>query len=546
MTQANIKNEVMERGDIKNLGASEISERLKYRSWRMNNIYYIVDEFANVIPFIMNVIQKNIWRSRGHKNLILKYRQGWVSTLFIIYLLDDILFWWKNRSNYFITHRRDLLEAFFKKAKFTFDYIEPCIKDLVDKPNTDNSNELFFKKNNNTLYIGLNVRWRTPTKIHISEFAWMRHDVQTWLLNEIEQFRQTEITIESTANWMWDLFYSLCMNAKQNMWEYKLLFYWFDIDDRNEKNFPAEFLPTGEENAFIKNHLSQYPIAQAYRKIYWRRIRIETSNAFGDDWPKLFSQENPITIEDAFISSGASVFDMWQTFYIQKVLNEIEWIKIFMKPTDWLVIWVDLAEWWIKWDYCAFSARHASGQIAFQYKWRVSEIVLAKKLDYILNQYSESDGWTNKKFIWTILPENNVWLAFINECKKYSWFSYVLKERKSDTAKDDNLVQKYWFRTTLATKDMIIREYRWALYRQEIHITQEIYSEMKTYQYDETNRPNAISPNHDDLLMADMIAYNWVLHEPYVAKYAKTPFDLEWLSVMERHLHKVKRGDYSD
>jgi hypothetical protein len=55
---------------------------------------------------------------------------------------------------------------------------------------------------------------------------------------------------------------------------------------------------------------------------------------------------------------------------------------------------------------------------------------------------------------------------------------------------------------------MIIREYRAALYNQDIHITPELYSEMKTYQYDKENRPNAIAPNHDDLLVADMIAYN--------------------------------------
>ena len=53
---------------------------------------------------------------------------------------------------------------------------------------------------------------------------------------------------------------------------------------------------------------------------------------------------------------------------------------------------------------------------------------------------------------------------------------------------------------------MIIREYRSALYNREIYLSDELVSEILTYQFDKNNRPNAIPPNHDDLLMADMIA----------------------------------------
>lgn len=178
--------------------------------------------------------------------------------------------------------------------------------------------------------------------------------------------------------------------------------------------------------------------------------------------------------------------------------------------------------------------------MAFQFKGRVSEIILAQKLDYILTQYKENDMC----FMGTIQPENNVGLAFINECKQYDWFQYVLKSRQGDRAEGEDIIQKYGFRTTKQSKDLIIREYRMALYAQEIWITPDLHSEMSTYQYDKENRANAIAPNHDDLLIADMIAYNAILHEPWVVTYSVKPIDEDSLSLVERHILRVKRGDY--
>lgn len=93
---------------------------------------------------------------------------------------------------------------------------------------------------------------------------------------------------------------------------------------------------------------------------------------------------------------------------------------------------------------------------------------------------------------------------------------------------------------------MIIREYRGALYRKELTISSELYSEMKTYQYDKNNRPNAIAPNHDDLLMADMIAYYGLQHEPFVAKHQKPKIDVEMLNPYQRHMHNLRNQRQGD
>jgi len=78
-------------------------------------------------------------------------------------------------------------------------------------------------------------------------------------------------------------------------------------------------------------------------------------------------------------------------------------------------------------------------------------------------------------------------------CKSYPWFQYLLKQRKEDSPSDENLVQKYGFRTTSQSKNLIIREYRNALISGDIWVTPELHSEIMTYQYDKDNAANAMS-----------------------------------------------------
>jgi len=539
-----IENEIIDRSSIQKLNPEELFARLTSKKWRMQNLYYIVDEYGQTVPFHFNYIQNLIWEEQDWRCVILKYRQGWVSTLKIIDLTDDVLFWPNNRNNYFITHRQDLLDEFFKKARYTYDSMVSCIKAILPRPKTDNSNELYWKETNSTLKIALDVRWKTPTKIHVSEFAWMTSENQSKVYIAMNEFRQASVTIESTANGLWDVFYVLCMNAKDWLWDYKLLFYPFDIEDRNELEPPENWIPNEDELQFYKNYLEKHWKEKWYRKLFWRHKKIETALALWEDWEKKFNQENPITIEHAFVSSGAMVFDVSQEFRIQKHYKEIEGWKLYLPPTDELVFGIDMAEGWVKWDYSTISWRNRKWQVACQFKWKVNEIILAQKMDFIL-WYEEN--W--RKYQWLLLPENNVGLAFINECKHYSWFQFMLKARSIDNASDDNIQEKYWFRMTTVSKDLIIREYRWALYRKDetwIWITLDTLAEIRTFQYDSNNRPNAISPNHDDLLVADMIAYHWTVHESWVVTYRPPREVEEDMGYLQRLKLRVSRWDYLD
>lgn len=259
-----------------------------------------------------------------------------------------------------------------------------------------------------------------------------------------------------------------------------------------------------------------------------------------DEWQEAFKQ-NYLLIPKKLAWMPVFEQEYIDKIQLQKPIEEIEWFKIYEEPQDELVIWIDVSEWWEKSDFMAIVCRNRQGKVVFTFKDRVNEVVLAQKLDFIL-KYEKN--W--KKYKCTILPENNTWLALINEMKKYKWFQFVLKQRNESDVWDDNLVQKYWFRTSTQSKDLIIREYKMAIYNKKIWITEDILDEVYTYQFDQNNRPNAIKPDHDDLLMADMIAYNWILHEPFIAKYIKTAIDLEAMTPIQRHLYKLKRWDYQE
>lgn len=360
----------------------------------------------------------------------------------------------------------------------------------------------------------------------------------------MESFRECNITIESTANGQGDIFHGLVTQAKQGDSEYNLLFYGFDVDDRNEIDAEG-FVPTSEEETFITSFLSKYQREKALRKIAWRRMKIHTYKAKGLKGEDYFCQENPISIEDAFISSGSAVFDLNQPYQIQQPIRSIEGFNLFCDPCDELTIGIDIAEGGIRGDYSTISARRPDGKLAFQFKDRVNEIILAQKLDWILNYQAEPNG---KKYLGVIAPENNVGLAFINECfstrdngsYKYPWCQYILKQRKIDDVSEENIQEKYGFRTTKQSKDLIIREYRGAIYSKKIWVSPELYAEICTYQYDDKNRPNAVGNNHDDLLIADMIAFNIMEHEHFVAKYHVTEKDLLDMDIVSRHMARLK------
>lgn len=71
-----VPRELFHEDDILNMSADELEEALSEPEWRINNLYYIVDEYGQKIMFKLNEIQQRISKCYAKKRNILKYRQG--------------------------------------------------------------------------------------------------------------------------------------------------------------------------------------------------------------------------------------------------------------------------------------------------------------------------------------------------------------------------------------------------------------------------------------------------------------------------------------
>lgn len=541
-----------------------IIEHLSNQKWRIENLYCIVDEDRNKIAFIPNYIQRQIvqavidWDDDYIRHIILKYRQGWVSTLFTIILLDEFLWGWRNLYNVIIAHERKLLISLFKKIRFALDNMDPAFKIFIPQMDSDNANELFIKKTNNRLAVTLDTRWETPTRIHITELAWREFAKQSSLLLAVNPLRKCKITIESTANWIWDPFYNIVQEARKWSWTYKLLFYPWYIEERNKTALPFWYGLNEDEiletrKTWWKHYRINYTDKEKQLKtlynltdeqVYWRRTQIADAMALWEDWNKKFDQENPDSIDTAFVASGTQVFDLSLSYKINKPIAEIWDFKIFGPPEDWMVFGIDTAEWWKAWDYSTIVWVSRKWKTLITFRKKCEDFQLAEAMDRIFNLEYE---W--KYFVWTIQVERNKWSAFIAEARRYDWFYLMLKWR-DPTATSDDTKEYYWFWTWWWSKELLIRDFRKWIYNWQLEITEQIYSEISTYIYNNW-KAEAMSWKHDDLIMAFMIAYNWVLYEYFIATYAETKLERQNVNVLAKFDQQIlswdfEQNEYSD
>lgn len=517
-----------------------IVEKISDFKWRIQNMYYIVNEDGEKMLFKPNFIQRQIIKAIIFgdddyiRHIILKYRQGWVSTLFTILLLDEFLWGGTNIYNVIIAHERKLLVTLFKKIRFAFDCMDEEFKVFIPKIDTDNANELFIWKTNNRLVVALDTRGETPTRIHITELAWREVPQQAKLLLAVNPLRKTRITIESTANGIGDPFYNLVQTAREWRGTYKLLFYPWFIDERNKTELPpgTELTMTEKE----KQLQTLYDLTPL--QLYWRRKQIDDANALGEDGEKKFDQENPHNIDSAFISSGKQVFDLSLAYKINKPIAEIWDFKIYGDPEDGMVFGVDTAEGWGKSDYSVIIGMSRTGKVLVTYRKKVEDYKLASAMDELLSlQYN------GKYFVGTILPERNKGAAFVTEARHYDWFYLILKGRDATATKDDTK-EYYGFITTKWSKELLIRDFRKAIYNAGVEITEDIYNEICTYVYHNDGAAGAMVGKNDDMVMATMIALHGVIYEHFVATYAQTNIERKYRNPLEAFDASLMSWDY--
>lgn len=196
----------------------KLAEKLKDRRWRLDNLYWIVNEKGEEVLFRLNFVQKLLFHALWYFNVILKSRQHGVTTFFAILYLDICLFN-SNVHALLIAHSREESEEIFERnVKHAYDRLDPNVR-AARLAKSDSKRKLVFA-NGSSIRVTTSGRSGTFQLVHISElgkvaakFPEKSREIKTGTLNAIHAGQI--VTIESTAEGREGDFYEICELARK-------------------------------------------------------------------------------------------------------------------------------------------------------------------------------------------------------------------------------------------------------------------------------------------------------------------------------------------
>ena len=463
------------------------------KHWRLNHLYKIVDKKWATITFKFNKAQEELHQKQIETNrlIILKARQLWISTYKLIEWLDRSIFK-KNQTCIITAHKLDKLKDLFAKVKFAYDNLPESIqlKDwkIWKKPQAfyNSANELYFKENNSKIQVSLDSRSWTPTFLHITELAFMDRakEMWTWSIPSIPKW--APITIETTANGIWNFFEELWSKYYKRDWEFSTVFFpWYEQQEYRSDNIQE--LPKELE------HLKNYNLEQ--QQISWY---IEQYNLL---WREVF-QEYPTHPQEAFLNT-------WNPFFNIGVVNTIKPIpytqdlkythlRIYWKPNNNCLYGVDTSWGGVDWDNASIVVRDTSLNLLACFYDRVPPDYLADVVLYLW------DLWY--KAINTLAVEiNNTWIATIDKLKTSQVWPYLYWQTTVDE-RTQRKSKKLWFNTNIKTRPLILNSYEELIRKKElIEFDERVKDELFTFIINDNWKPEAMQWKHDDWIMSDAI-----------------------------------------
>ena len=286
---------------------------------------------AQIVPFILNRAQRKFlaqvldqWQRTGKVRIvILKARQLGLSTA-----VEAFLYWWVSQhratKGIIVTHEAAASTALFDMTKRYHENVPAFLK-----PSTSRSNgrELKFDKLDSGYIIataGSDTvgRGETLQAVHLSEVGlWPKGkaaDIMNGLLQAVPAVDDTFVFVESTARGMSGPFYKACKAAEDGSSGYELCFLPWFFDDKYRSQVDEAFTRTPEEDELAAEALRAYDDTLDDEQLMFRRQKIAL------DGLPLFKQEYPSNPEEAFLTSGAPVFNLENLHEALKVTPDIK------------------------------------------------------------------------------------------------------------------------------------------------------------------------------------------------------------------------------
>lgn len=283
-----------------------ILAKFKGQVWRLNNLYYCLDEDGQQFLFKMNDVQQELYREMHYNNIVPKSRQHGVTTFFALFFLDCCLFQ-KDKSAGIIAHRlNDAQKILRTKIKYAYEHLPEELRELV---RVTKSNESTYELSNGcSIYVDTSMRSGTLQYLHISEYGKLcarmpakAQEVKTGAIETVHEGNM--VNIESTSEGPFGDFFDMVEIAKKTKYsgrehgpmDYKLFFFpWF----RKESN------KTDPKYVEIPDKINEY--LNGVEKI--NNIKLELSQRAWyavkkESLKHNMYKEHPSTLEEAFISA---------------------------------------------------------------------------------------------------------------------------------------------------------------------------------------------------------------------------------------------------
>jgi len=474
------------------------------------------DATKGFVPFKLNDAQKVITSSLDKqveetgkvRAIILKARQQGISTY-----CSARVFW----KSYFSPHSKSVILA---HDSATSDALFTMSKSLISNmpimlrptQNKSNAKEIIIKSpayrdkeaiGSYRLYTAGSPeagRGTTPTIAHLSEVAFWGFDSQiiSGMFQGISGAAGTEVILESTANGASGEFHRLWKGAISGENEYIAIFLPWYITKEYTRTPPANMELTTEEEKLVE----LYSLTNG--QLYWRRLKIGESGAVK------FQQEYPATADEAFIVSGANVFNVEKLNALvpQEVIKKQEWdnsSKDFDSHKEGKLDVFEFPQWDCNYVIAADVAlgvgQDYSCAIVMDNKYRVVAMYRDNRIDPSL--YGELLFYLGRKYNNALLcvESNSMGIATLQSLTQMEYVNLYRQTKIANVSNESG--DRLGFRTTSATKPAIIGNLKNLIENEEVSVPSSIMiQELKDYISTETGKTQAVSGSHDDSVMA--------------------------------------------
>jgi hypothetical protein len=291
---------------------SLLTDNLKNPLWRLNNLYWIINENGQRVKFNMRPVQQSFWDNIWFWNIILKSRQHGLTTEIDLIGLDLAL-WNDNIEAAIIAHTlRDVQHIFATKIKYPYDNLPEQIKSRIPALKDDGST--LHLANNSWVRVALSMRSSTLNFLHVSEhgkicakYPQKAEELKTGTLPALHE--GSYLFIESTAEGGAGDFYDTCTTAqgdtarekqgiKLNKQQCRFHFFAWYQDPKNQCE-PVGIIISDELIRYFDEIKAKHGIELSDRQKSWYALKKDGPMGLGNK----MKREHPSTPEEAFEQS---------------------------------------------------------------------------------------------------------------------------------------------------------------------------------------------------------------------------------------------------